>query len=61
MPAEFKQLMKKQGVLETFEKLSYTHRKEYCRWIIEAKKEETRSNRMTKAVGMLRGGVKTPG
>jgi bifunctional DNA-binding transcriptional regulator/antitoxin component of YhaV-PrlF toxin-antitoxin module len=61
VPAEFKQLMKNEGLLKTFEKLSYTHRKEYCRWITEAKKEETRSNRMAKAVDMLRGGVKTPG
>ena len=61
VPAEFKQLMKKQGLLAGFEKLSYTHRKEYCRWITEAKKEETRSNRMAKAVEMLRAGVKTPG
>ncbi len=61
VPAEFKRLMKKEGLFATFEKLSYTHRKEYCRWIAEAKKEETRSSRMAKAVEMLRGGIKTPG
>ena len=61
VPVEFKQLMKKEGLLDGFEKLSYTHRKEYCRWITEVKKEETRSPRMAKAVAMLRGGVKTPG
>ena len=44
-----------------FEKLSYTHRKEYCRWITEAKKEETRQMRLGKAVEMLKKGVKTPG
>jgi uncharacterized protein YdeI (YjbR/CyaY-like superfamily) len=53
--------MKKEDVLEAFEKLSYTHRKEYCRWIGEAKKEETRLTRMAKAIGMLKNGVKTPG
>lgn len=53
--------MKKEGLLATFEKLSYTHRKEYCRWIAEAKKEETRSSRIAKAVEMLREGIKTPG
>jgi uncharacterized protein YdeI (YjbR/CyaY-like superfamily) len=53
-------MMKKEGLLAGFEKLSYTHRKEYCRWITEAKKEETRLNRMAKAVAMLRSGVKTP-
>jgi bifunctional DNA-binding transcriptional regulator/antitoxin component of YhaV-PrlF toxin-antitoxin module len=61
VPAEFAVLLKREGLLPIFEKLSYTHRKEYCRWIGEAKKEETRSRRLAKAVEMLRGGVKTPG
>jgi uncharacterized protein YdeI (YjbR/CyaY-like superfamily) len=33
---------------------------EYARWIAEAKKEETRERRVTKAVEMLREGVKHP-
>jgi len=61
VPPEFEKLMKKEGLLSSFEKLSYTHRKEYCRWITEAKKEETRSRRLEKAVEMLKKGVKTPG
>jgi uncharacterized protein YdeI (YjbR/CyaY-like superfamily) len=61
IPAEFARLLKKQGLLEGFEKLSYSHRKEYCRWISEAKKEETRAARLEKAVAMLKKGVKTPG
>ena len=61
LPAAFKALMKKEGVLAIFEKLSYTNRKEYCRWITEAKKEETRQARLAKSVEMLRKGVKTPG
>ena len=61
IPAAFKALLKKEGLLAGFEKLSYTHRKEYCRWISEAKKEETREIRITKAIAMLRKGVKTPG
>jgi uncharacterized protein YdeI (YjbR/CyaY-like superfamily) len=40
---------------------SYTHRKEYCRWIAEAKKEETRLKRLEKAIEMLKKGVSTPG
>ena len=35
--------MKKEGLLAAFETLSFTNRKEYCRWITEAKKEETRT------------------
>jgi hypothetical protein len=60
IPAEFAALLKKEKVLPVFEKLSYTHRKEYCRWITEAKKEETRARRLAKSVEMLRAGVKTP-
>ena len=61
VPALFEKLMKKEGLLPFFEKLSYTHRKEYCRWITEAKKEETRSKRLERAVEMLKQKVKTPG
>ena len=61
IPAAFKALLKKEGLLAGFEKLSYTHRKEYCRWIAEAKKEQTRQNRIAKAIAMLRKGIKTPG
>jgi hypothetical protein len=61
IPAEFETLMKKHGALATFEKLSYTNRKEYCRWITEAKKEETRQMRLQKSIKMLKTGVKTPG
>jgi len=45
----------------TFDGLSFTHRREYVRWIEEAKREETRARRVAKAVEMLRAGVKTPG
>lgn len=61
VPPEFAKLLKKERVLETFENLSYTHRKEYCRWITEAKREETRVKRLTNAIEMLKAGVKTPG
>ena len=61
VPPELQKLLKKEGLLPFFEKLSFTHRKEYCRWITEAKKEETRLNRLAKAVEMLKKGVKTPG
>jgi hypothetical protein len=61
IPPAFKAALKKEKLLEFFEKLSYTHRKEYVRWISEAKKEETRVARAAKALAMLREGVKTPG
>lgn len=60
VPAQLADAMKRQGVRPLFDRLSYTHRKEYCRWITEAKKEETRQKRLEKAVEMLKNGVKTP-
>jgi|WetSurMetagenome_2_1015567.scaffolds.fasta_scaffold217629_2 hypothetical protein len=39
---------------EFFDELSYTHRKEYVRWIESAKKEETRVKRVAKTVEMLK-------
>src|SRR4051812_28069457 len=44
----------------TFEALSFTHRKEYAQWIAEAKKEETRTRRVERAIAMLREGEKHP-
>lgn len=41
-----------------FEKLSFTHKREYVNWIQEAKKEETRANRVLKAIEMLKQGKK---
>jgi len=39
-----------------FEALSFTHRKEYARWIEEAKREETRARRVAQALERLRDG-----
>jgi uncharacterized protein DUF1905/bacteriocin resistance YdeI/OmpD-like protein len=59
-PPDFHALMEQQAVLPFFESLSYTHRKEYIRWITEAKTEATKSKRLTKAIEMLRQRIKTP-
>jgi len=61
VPPELQKLLEQEQLLPFFEKLSYTHRKEYCRWITEARKEETRQSRLAKAIVMLKQGVKTPG
>ncbi len=61
IPGDLAKLLKQEGLLPQFERLSYTHRKEYCRWITEAKKEETRQSRIAKSVQMLKERVKTPG
>ena len=40
----------------TFEGLAFTHRKEFARWIEEAKRAETRARRVTQALDMIRTG-----
>ena len=61
VPAPFAEALEAGGVRNEFDALSFTHRKEYVRWIEEAKREETRERRLAKAVEMLRDGVKTTG
>jgi hypothetical protein len=39
-----------------FDGLAFTHRKEYARWVAEAKKEETRDRRVAQALEMLKAG-----
>jgi hypothetical protein len=39
-----------------FDGLAFTHRKEFARWIAEAKREETRARRLEQALEMLRAG-----
>jgi len=41
-----------------FDSMSYTHKKEYIRWIEEAKKPETRENRKIKMIQMILDGKK---
>lgn len=38
---------------EAFENFSYSHKKEYIEWLVEAKTEETRNKRLTKALEMM--------
>ena len=43
-----------------FDSLSFTHRKEYVRWINDAKREATRAARVTKTLAMLREKARHP-
>jgi uncharacterized protein YdeI (YjbR/CyaY-like superfamily) len=45
---------------ELFDRLSFTHRREYATWVGGAKREETRARRAGQAVAMLRHGVRHP-
>ena len=60
VPEDLAKLLKKEKLLAVFDNLSHTHRREYCRWIAEAKRAETRSRRLEKVPEMLRKGIKTP-
>jgi Bacteriocin-protection, YdeI or OmpD-Associated/Domain of unknown function (DUF1905) len=40
----------------SFERMAFTHRKEYARWVAEAKRAETRQRRVAQAVEMIKAG-----
>ena len=54
MPEEFVRLLRRERLLAKFETLSITRRKEYRNWILSAKRDETRSRRMLRALEILR-------
>lgn len=39
-----------------FDALAYTHRKEFARWVAEAKRDETRERRVSRTLEMLHEG-----
>lgn len=60
IPEDFLRELKMNKEAKTFfENLSYTHQKEYVTWITEAKREETRQNRIVKAMDLLKDKRKT--
>ncbi|OOQ61087.1 YdeI/OmpD-associated family protein [Mucilaginibacter pedocola] len=48
------------GTLEAYNKLAYSHRKEYVVWVLSARQEQTRLNRVAKMAEMLAAGKKNP-
>ena len=59
IPKDLMTELKKDKVAKAFfDQLSYTHQKEYVRWVEEAKKDETRQNRIVKTIEMLKQGRK---
>jgi hypothetical protein len=57
VPADLKEAFEAEKEAQAFfEKLSYTHQREYVTWITEAKREETRQNRIVKTIEMLEKG-----
>ncbi|MBV9039634.1 MAG: DUF1905 domain-containing protein [Acidimicrobiia bacterium] len=39
-----------------FDAIAFTHRKEYARWLAEAKRDETRQRRIAQAIEMIKAG-----
>lgn len=62
VPEELEKALKKNKVArEVYEALAYSHRKEYVEWIITAKKEETRADRVKGTIERLEKKWKNPG
>ena len=61
LPNEIKSVLENnQPALANYEKLSYSNRKEYVLWILTAKQEKTRNERLIKLVEKLEAGKKNP-
>jgi len=54
VPDDFKKLLKKNKIESQFDKMSFSHKKEWMLWINDAKKEDTRLHRMEKAIAKLK-------
>lgn len=60
-PKDLQQLLAKNAKARAaFDALSFTNRKEFVVWILEAKKPETRATRVGKTLEMLAAGKKNP-
>jgi len=61
LPADFETALKKNKAQQTFfNSLPYSHKKEYIEWIVTAKKEETRNERIERSIERLSKEWKNP-
>ena len=56
VPSDLAEALAEAGLVERFAALAYTHRKEFTAWVVEAKRAETRTRRVEKAVAMVAAG-----
>ncbi|MCI0570390.1 MAG: YdeI/OmpD-associated family protein [Myxococcaceae bacterium] len=62
VPEDLEAALKKDtAARSSFERMSYSSRKEYVDWILEAKKAETRQSRISKALVMIAAGKRLKG
>jgi hypothetical protein len=60
VPSDLAKALAREGNAKSFfDGLSYTHRKEWVRWVEEAKRSETRAGRIEKTVAALAAGRRT--
>lgn len=58
VPTDLESVLKKdEEAWANWEKFSYSHKKEYVEWVVDAKQEETRKRRIAQALEMIREGV----
>ena len=61
LPAEMQQVLANEPVaMEFYQKLSYSNKKEYVVWILSARQEKTKNERLVKLVEKLSEGKKNP-
>ena len=61
VPPELRTALDAEPELHAFyDGLSFTHRKEYARWVGEAKRDDTRRRRAERSIEMLRNRVRHP-
>jgi uncharacterized protein YdeI (YjbR/CyaY-like superfamily) len=53
IPKDFSDALKERGLNEFFSDCAGSHQREYLKWITDAKRPETRKQRIQKAVNML--------
>ena len=53
LPKDFADALKAAGLTDFFANCTNSHRREYLKWVSEAKRPETRSKRIAKAMKMI--------
>jgi len=56
VPEDLSSALRAAGLHDRFASLAYTHRREYVEWVTGAKRAETRTRRVSKAIAMVRAG-----
>lgn len=60
VPEDLQKVLEDEGLWTYYQELSYTNRKEWARWISEAKRSETREKRLILAIEKMKAGKKNP-